>query len=239
MYGHGANSLGMYLLLLPFYFVTIFLSFFPWSIKLPWLIRKLLGEEKAGITDPDYNGNKIDNYLVIGIAIVFVIFTLVKTKLPHYTLPAFPLLALLLARRLAAENAAHFFRNCVLASASAYLAIALVVPPFVSRLFPAYQLFQESRTYLQPDMQFASVDFEEPSLVWYFRSRVHGFLVPLNNRRAADFMQSSGPRFVVLPTSMAGTLFAEHPENWKMFSTHGLNIAKGKRVDLTLVLKPE
>ena len=185
MEGHGASSFGMYLLLLPFYFVTIFLSFFPWSIKLPWLIRKLLGEKKAGIirlrqgyggqADPDYNGNKIDNYLVIGIAIIFIIFTLVRTKLPHYTLPAFPLLALLLARRLAAENAAHFVRNCALASVSAYLAIALVVPPFVSRLFPAYQLFQESRSYLQPDMQFASVDFNEPSLVWYFRSRVHGF----------------------------------------------------------------
>src|SRR5207247_2502652 len=126
----------------------------------------------------------------IGVAIIFIIFTLVRTKLPHYTLPAFPLLALLLARRLATENAAHFFRNCVLASAPAYLAIALIVPPFVSRFFPAYQLFQESRTYLQPDMQFASVDFEEPSLVWYFRSPegVRGFLVPLNNRHAADFM---------------------------------------------------
>jgi len=67
---------------------------------------------------------------------------------------------------------------------------------------------------------------------------VHGFLVQLNNRRAAEFMQSPGPRFVVLPTSIAGTLFAEH-ENWKTFSTHGINIAKGKRVDLTLVLKPE
>jgi 4-amino-4-deoxy-L-arabinose transferase-like glycosyltransferase len=249
MEGHGANSFGMYLLLLPFYFVTIFLSFFPWSIKLPWLIRKLWAEKKAGIirlrpgyggqADPDYHGNKIDNYLVIGIAIIFVIFTFVKTKLPHYTLPAFPLLALLLARRLAAENAAHFFRNCVLASASAYLAIALVVPPFVSRLFPAYQLFQESRDYLRPNMEFGAVDFNEPSLVWYFRSRVHGFLMPLNNRGAADFMQSSGPRFVVLPTSIAGTLFAEHPDNWKMFSTNGFNIPKGKRVDLTLVLKPE
>ena len=251
MEGHGANSLGMYLLLLPFYFVTIFLSFFPWSIKLPWLIRTLWDEKKArtirlrqgygGQADPDYSANKIDNYLVIGIAIIFVVFTLVKTKLPHYTLPAFPLLALLLARRLAAKNAANFFRNCALASASAYLAIALVVPPFVSRIFPAYQLFQESRDYLRPNMEFGAVDFNEPSLVWYFRSPegVRGFLVPLNNRRAADFMQSSGPRFVVLPTSIAGTLFAEHPENWKMFSTHGFNIAKGKRVDLTLVLKPE
>src|SRR5205823_876825 len=41
MEGHGANSIGMYLLLLPFYFVTVFVSFFPWSIKLPWLVRTL------------------------------------------------------------------------------------------------------------------------------------------------------------------------------------------------------
>ena len=49
--GHGASSFGMYALLLPFYFVTVFISFFPWSIKLPWLIRKLWRREKAGVSD--------------------------------------------------------------------------------------------------------------------------------------------------------------------------------------------
>ena len=33
MEGHGGKSLGWYLLTLPFYFVTVFISFFPWSIK--------------------------------------------------------------------------------------------------------------------------------------------------------------------------------------------------------------
>src|SRR5437899_11904568 len=98
MEGHGANSLGMYLLLLPFYFVTVFISFFPWSIKLPWLVRKLWQNRSAGVDDPGYSGNLIDTYLITGTAIVFIIFTFVSTKLPHYTLPAFPLLALLLAR---------------------------------------------------------------------------------------------------------------------------------------------
>jgi 4-amino-4-deoxy-L-arabinose transferase-like glycosyltransferase len=237
MEGHGPNSFGIYLLLLPFYFVTVFLSFFPWSIKLPRLIRQLLAKKRIRVTDP--NGNKVDNYLITGIGIIFVIFTLVKTKLPHYTLPAFPLLALLLARWLTIESAVHFFRNCVLASASAYLAIALVVPPFVSRFFPAYQLLLESRTYLRSDMQFGSVDFSEPSLVWYFRSQVRSFLAPLNNRRAVDFMQGPGSRFVVLPTSIAGKLFVERPENWRMVSTHGFNVPKGKTVELTLLLKPE
>ena len=45
--GHGASSLGMYALLLPFYFVTVFISFFPWSIKVPWLVGKLWRNREA------------------------------------------------------------------------------------------------------------------------------------------------------------------------------------------------
>jgi len=252
MEGHGANSLGMYLLLLPFYFVTVFVSFFPWSIKLPWLLRKLWRQRKAGVIrlrqgyggqdSAAYSENLMDNYLLWGIAIIFIIFTLIKTKLPHYTLPAFPLLALLLARHwqeAAIANRRSLFKATAIVSACVLVAIALVIPPMVARLFPAYQLFQESRASLQPNMQFASVEFEEPSLVWYFRSRVKGFLTPLNKRRAPEFMSASGPRFVVLPTPLAGTLFANRPTNWQTFSTSGFNIAKGKHVDLTLVLKPE
>src|SRR5207244_5129241 len=153
MEGHGANSFWMYLLLLPFYFLTLFVSFFPWSIKLPWLTKELWRKRKAGIADPGYNENKIDNYLLACVAIIFIIFTLVRTKLPHYTLPAFPLLALLLARKLAAEKAAtRFFRSCAFVSASVYLAIALIVPPVVVRFFPVYQLLRNSRDYLRPGM---------------------------------------------------------------------------------------
>jgi 4-amino-4-deoxy-L-arabinose transferase-like glycosyltransferase len=248
MEGHGANSLWMYLLLLPFYFVTVFVSFFPWSIKLPWLVGSLWRRRKDGVDAPGYSGNFIDAYLLTGTAIVFIIFTLVKTKLPHYTLPAFPLLALLLAHHWQgtalseASPAARrraLFKNIAITTACVWIAIALVVPPFVARFFPADQLFHESRAHLQLNMQFASVEFEEPSLVWYFRSRVKGFLTTLNRRRAAEFMTMPGPRFVILPTPVAETVFANPPQNWRFFPTRGFNIAKGKAVDLTLVLKPE
>jgi 4-amino-4-deoxy-L-arabinose transferase-like glycosyltransferase len=250
--GHGASSFGMYALLLPFYFITVFISFFPWSIKLPWLVRKLWRGRAAGIihlrqgygaqADPGPSGNLIDTYLLTGIAIVFVIFTVVSTKLPHYTLPAFPLLALLLARHWqpAFSGTRRFsFAWIAITSACVWIAIALLVPPIVARFFPAYQLFQVSRESLQPKMQFAAVEFQEPSLVWYFRSRVQGFLTPLKKRRAAEFMSAPGPRFIVLPTSVAGEHFAKPPENWRFFTINGFNIAKGKRVDLTLVLKSE
>jgi len=240
--GHGASSLGMYVLLLPFYFVTVFISFFPWSIKLPWLIRKLWRREETGVSDAGYSGILIDIYLLTGIAIIFVIFTLVSTKLPHYTLPAFPLVALLLARHwqpAMAETRRSSFVGIAITAACVWIGIALVIPPMVARFFPAYQLFEMSRTSLQPNMQFAAVEFQEPSLVWYFRSRVQGFLTPLNKRRAVEFMSAPGARFIVLPTPVAGALFASPPEGWRFFTVSGFNIAKGKRADLTLVLKSE
>jgi hypothetical protein len=42
-----------------------------------------------------------------------------------------------------------------------------------------------------------------------------------------------------MPTSLAATLFPNNPADWQMFSTSGFNIAKGKHVDLTLLLKPD
>ena len=256
MEGHGANSLSAYLLLLPFYFVTIFASFFPWSIKLPWLMRKLWRKQEAGVTPHarGYGGrDKIDNYLLAGAGIIFIIFSLIKTKLPHYTLPAFPLLSLLLARHwleqgtaltqlpTAAERRRSLFKHTATTSACLYLVLALFVAPFGARYFPAWQLFRQSRDCLRPEMQFASVDYNEPSLVWYFRSpeSVRGWLATpaLHPTSVQLFMEQTGPRFVVLPTDLAAKIYPVLPNDWKNFRARGFNIAKGKRVDLTLILK--
>ena len=243
MEGHGASSLGMYVVLLPFYFVTLFASFFPWSVKLPWLIRKLCRRKEMAVDDGASGRRLVDVYLLAGIAIIFVIFTLVSTKLPHYTLPALPLLALLLARHwhhpAVTESNRSPFSRIAIATACVWVLIALMVPPMLTRFFPAYQLFEVSRASLQPNMQFAVIEFQEPTLVWYFRSRIRGFLTPLNKRRAAEFMSAADPRFIVLPTAVASEIFAKPPQSWQFFTVSGFNIAKGKRVDLTLVLKPE
>jgi hypothetical protein len=258
MEGHGANSLGPYLLLLPFYFVTVFASFFPWSIKLPWLMRKLWRKQEAGVTPHarGYSGrDKIDNYLLAGAGIIFIIFSLIKTKLPHYTLPAFPLLSLLLARHwleqgtaltqapTVAERRRSLFKRTATTSACVYLVLALFVAPFGARYFPAWQLFRQSRDYLRPEMQFASVDYNEPSLVWCFRSpeSVRGWLASpaLQPASVQRFMEQTGPRFVVLPTDLAAKIYPVLPNDWKNFRARGFNIAKGKRVDLTLILKTD
>jgi 4-amino-4-deoxy-L-arabinose transferase-like glycosyltransferase len=225
MESHGSNSVGIYLLLLPFFFVTIFASFFPWSFKLPALTKKLWRDR-----------DKIDNYLLCGAGIIFVIFTLIKTKLPHYTLPAFPLLALLAARHIESER---FLKSAATFAICLYLALAFVGGPVAAQFSPAVQLSRQCRENLRPEMEFGAVDFQEPSLVWYFRGRIKGWMSSVKQKNATEFMQRSGPRFLVLPTAVVAQTFPDPPSTWKIFSTSGFNVAKGKHVDLTLVLNPD
>ncbi|CAN5228081.1 hypothetical protein BH20VER2_BH20VER2_02120 [soil metagenome] len=228
MEGHGSRTIGGWVLALPFYFLLVFVTFFPWSIKLPWLARKLWR-----------NRDPLDNYLIAGAAVIFLIFTLVKTKLPHYTLPAFPLLALLLARALSRQpNAERFVRRTALVLGTIGLLVALSTP-LLARYSPSLQLMRLARADLQPEMEFAGLHYKEPSLVWYFRKHVHGYMADVDYDRVGPFMQQPGPRFVVLPTASIPRAFPAVPPEWKSYSTRGFNPANGKWVELTLLLKAE
>jgi 4-amino-4-deoxy-L-arabinose transferase-like glycosyltransferase len=228
--GHGGQSWSSYLMTLPFYFVTVFISFFPWSIKLPALTKHLWRERDG-----------VDKYLIFGAAIIFILMTVVKTKLPHYTLTAFPLLSLLLARHLfALRGSPRFAVRTAVTAVALSLGVSLLLFPLVARTFPSAELFKKSRNDLLPEMDFANVDYFEPSVVWYFRSRAHGFFRGLNPdpEQVHKFMTHPGPRFVIVPTEMAKAAYPQIPPAWKSYTTRGFAFAKGKSTDLTMILKP-
>lgn len=226
MEGHGANSWNTYLATMPFYFLTVFVSFFPWSIKLPRLTKHLWRQRDA-----------TDNYLIAGVLIVFVIMSLVKTKLPHYTLPAFPLLALLLARHLFVVATERFARRVAIGAGVASLAVSFIAFPFLAPTFPSAELYKMARNDLRPEMDFANIDYAEPSVVWYFRSRCHGFFRGLLPNQLEEFMAVPGPRFAIVPTSVAEAYASKIPPNWKTYRAKGFTIVKGRPTDLTLILK--
>lgn len=228
MEGHGGQTLSSYFLTLPFYFVTVFVSFFPWSIKLPALTKRLWRGRDA-----------VDRYLICGTAIIFILMTVIKTKLPHYTLTAFPLLSLLLARHLfALPGSPRFAVRVAVAAVVVSLGMALVGFSIFARTFPTVQLFKKSEKDLLPEMHFGAVDYSEPSVVWYFRSRVHGFLWAGKPEDVKKYMGFWGPKFIIMPTAVAKDLYPELPPGWKSYTAQGFNLAKGKRVDLTMILKP-
>lgn len=222
MEGHGAASPLAYLALLPFYFVTIFASFFPWSIKLPTIVKEIW--QKRDLTDA---------YLVAGALTIFIIFTIVRTKLPHYTLPALPLLSLILARHVRFE----FVKRVAVSISIVWILVALILPPLVAKQFPALSLFRSAQSDLLPQTELATVEFREPSLVWYFRQRITGYLKIIRPREAEAFLQQPGPRALCLPSRVAQDRLPAFDPNWKVYTTHGSNVAKGKSVDLTLIVK--
>ena len=99
----------------------------------------------------------------------------------------------------------------------------------VAPKFPARELFREARNDLLPEMEFGATDFTEPSLVWYFRSIVRGWMTTLDREGAKTFMEKPGARFVIVPTDLVEALFTERPPQWKTFAAQGYNVAKANR----------
>jgi hypothetical protein len=223
MEGHGGGGALTYIAMLPFYFVTIFASFFPWTI----FSRQVFLRIKERRTQADV-------YLLSGIILTFGIFTLVKTKLPHYTLPAFPLLACLVAPQLEALPVLRFGRLAA-GMAVLNLALAFIAFPWLAScvLLPIKQTSASIK--LPPETEFASVGYNEPSQIWYFRRHVKTWYTPLQPDEVENFMSKPGPRLCVLPPGIAKTV--PHAAPWDEQNFHGKDIANGRNMTLTLVFK--
>jgi 4-amino-4-deoxy-L-arabinose transferase-like glycosyltransferase len=227
--GHGGHGASGYFLMLPLYFVTIWYSFFPWSIWLPRAVRDFCVRKR--FRDP------LDGYLAMGVLLVFGIFTLISTKLPHYTLPAFPFLALLLARWWEQGTSPWgSFRTTAISMAIGLAVLTLVVIPLSVRFFVAGKLFAQAEPFLSPGMEMGTLDYEEASLVWTFRRRIDGFQTSLKPAKLTRWMNRPGPRLCIgLKDSIDGSL--EKKPEWRTFEAAGWQLAKGKPVQLEVVIK--
>jgi 4-amino-4-deoxy-L-arabinose transferase-like glycosyltransferase len=238
--GHGASTFGWYLVFLPFYLLLFWLSALPWSPLLVIQRKKLFAAWK-----PD----RLDAYLLLNAGLIFLVFSLMVTKLPHYTLPAFPFLALVFARRWIASDL-----NPALPIKLAWgfgIALALLTAVLVSIAIanhstpsPVGELVRDARDTLTPQTEFALVDFQEPNAIWEMRrvTKAYGQSIPPSN--VISFLYQPGPHAVLLSTSLWQRIDRDERDfqigsfPWKTYEAHGFNAAKGDFIDLTLVVKP-
>ncbi len=218
MEGHGAKNWLGYLATLPFYFVTIFPSFAPWSFWLPAAIRSLWRRPDPATA-----------YLLSGAVLTFGIFTLSRTKLPHYTLPAFPYLALLLAIWWQEARPSTLWLRTALATALVFTLLPLLAFPFIKTLSATESLMARLSPELAEDCAIALVDYREPSLIWAVRAKVKGFPEMLEESQTAQWLAQPGNRICILTASAAQNI----PNAGKVRATaDGWNFAKGKRLSL-------
>lgn len=231
--GHGASNVGLYLLELPYYVIGFWISALPWSALILTNARKLFAGWK-----PDF----ADAYLLANVIPLVVIFTLMATKLPHYTLPAFPMIALLFARRwVAAELSPSLPIRLAGGFGIALAAVSFIaIPLAVENHFtpsPVRDLVDAAESDLSTETQFALVDFKEPTAVWEMRRVTKSYAELISAAKVAEYLQRPGPRAVILSTGLWSSLKLPPSPGWKIETASGFNAAKGKLVDLTLVVK--
>jgi len=224
MEGHGAKNLLGYIATLPLYFITVFPSFAPWSFWLPAAVRfhwRRPTPESA--------------YLLSGAVLTFAIFTLSRTKLPHYTLPAFPYLALLVAFWWKDHRPARLWRKTALSTAIVFLFVPIFVFPLVHSLSATESLMSKLNPHLSADTAVALVDYQEPSLIWSLRGRITGFPKTIPAGEVAGWMEGPGKRVCILTADLAKQLGAGAPR----VEAQGWNFAKGKRLTLAVLQNSE
>jgi 4-amino-4-deoxy-L-arabinose transferase-like glycosyltransferase len=207
---HGASGLSGYILLLPFYFITLLFSFFPWSLFLPSTVQRL----RVGL-------DAFERYALCGIGVVFVVFSLLQTKLPHYTLPAFPLIAILVGRTI---HESRFRRIAAVSAIAIYLLIALVGFQSIAPEFLSKSIFDRVAEHLSASTRTASIGYDEPSLIWYFRYRTHAFHQSLAPNELNDFMSQSGPAICVISADQTVKI----DPSWQSTSVTGYDFSRWK-----------
>jgi 4-amino-4-deoxy-L-arabinose transferase-like glycosyltransferase len=232
--GHGASTFGWYVVSIPLYLILFWVSALPWSPLLLTHAKKLFVGWKL---------DRLDAYLLLNAALIFVIFSLMVTKLPHYTLPAFPFLALLFARRWMAADLSPVLPTQLTGGFALLLALLTAAfAPFAPANnispSPLNQLVHEASDAIKPDTQFAAVDFQEPSTIWEMRrvTRAYGDLI--SEPDVISYLNQPGSRAVILSASKWADFRSSSNASWKIIQTRGFNTAKGALIDLTLVVKP-
>jgi 4-amino-4-deoxy-L-arabinose transferase-like glycosyltransferase len=224
---HGLKGMVGFLALMPLYFVTFFVSFFPWSTRVPSALRGWWPERKR---------DDLGWYLLVQVALIFGVFSLVRTKLPHYTLPAFPCLTLWFARQLVYQgNCFLWFSRRLLAMTTFVLVLTLGGFTYARNHFLSEQLWLAVKPHVRPETKIGCFGFTEASLVWQFRGVSTNYIVLGEVKSAKSFLTNTPPFILVLPTQD----LAQLPDtNGLLVPVHGLDMVKFKSLDLTAIIRP-
>jgi len=218
MESHGLPGVAGYLLSLPFYLFATLFSFFPWCLFLPLCIKQLWSKREAD-----------ENYLLGPILIVFFVFTIIQTKLPHYVLPAYPMLAILVARQVAESRWRYGIATAALLL---YMAIGSVGFRLIEPEFLSKRIAKVALPLISPDTRTASLNYDEQSLIWYLRGKTHPFHRRIDASEFLDFMNQPGPALCVVNKESINKVHLDPV--WKTFDVSGYNFARWKLSPATM-----
>src|SRR5260370_9790061 len=105
-----------------------------------------------------------------------------------------------------------------------YLLIALVGFQSIAPEFPSKSIFERVAEHLSASTRTASIGYEEPSLIWYFRYRTQAFHQSLAPSELNDFMSQPGPAVCVISADQ----IVEINPSWQSTSVTGYDFSRWK-----------
>lgn len=152
-----------------FYFVPVLLAgFFPWVFFLPKAARSLSPFSLARLRQQSDTA-----FFLIWASAVFLFFSLSRSKLIPYLLPAFPALAILTARSLVSRGAEGLRQARGAAAAAAFVFFALVLfQPRITRDFTAHPFVEAYRRYRGADASLVTYHTYLHGLPWELKEPV-------------------------------------------------------------------
>jgi len=212
--GHGLSGLPGYLALIPLYLLLALPAFFPWWIWLPKTGSALWR-----------NADPAGRYLFSGIFLTFGVFSLASTKLPFYTLPAFPLLACVVGAGISSRP----FQIGAASVGSVSLIVSFVIFPLLAGVLPARALVASQD--IPRGARLAITETVEPSFIWYLRKHSRTRVERISEAGILAFLGQGQEAAVVLVNKPSTPLL----EGYQMTSVSGLNLAKGRWERYSLV----
>jgi 4-amino-4-deoxy-L-arabinose transferase-like glycosyltransferase len=230
MDGHGAGGVAGWILCSPMFLATFFFSFFPWALRVPRGLRLWWPHRRTDI---------IGWYLLAQAGLVFLVFSIVRTKLPHYTLPAFPCLAIWLAK-LAGDGWLPGLKvgRQAMVMAVVVMGGTLALGLTLRASFVSHALFEKARPQLQPATRLANVQDTEPSLVWEFRQVITNHMENLKAADGITFILEQHPAVLVMPTAFYETNRLRWPGYLRVVQARGVNWARITPLELTALIHP-
>jgi 4-amino-4-deoxy-L-arabinose transferase-like glycosyltransferase len=225
--GHGFSGALGFIALIPLYFVTFFVSFFPWSTRVPSALKNWW---------PQRRSDDLGFFLLLQVLLVFVAFSLVRTKLPHYTMPAFPLIALWFARQISGGQKNFLWIGQRVFAMSIFILVLMLGAATALRPFLLTEnLWRALAPHVRPETKIGCFGYTEPGLVWKCRAVSTNYLT-LHDRvtDAKDFLTNAPPFILILPTEQMTNL----PDtNGLQFSASGLELVKFQNRTLTVFVR--
>jgi 4-amino-4-deoxy-L-arabinose transferase-like glycosyltransferase len=195
--GHGGWAPWWFL----YYFGTVLLSFFPWSLWFRGAWRRWRG------TELDPRDRTLLGWWIGG---TFLVFTLVIGKRPHYVMPILPALAVLVGGALATARSARTARLVTVAAGAVvvlFFALMFGVLPQIERQRLVPRVARKLAEVAPPGARRIVVDFRPDGLTFYSQRDADGRLttertVPLEHvtrgKEIVALLRSGEPVAVVL-----------------------------------------